>query len=115
MMFDIDYCKEAGGDVPAKEFIDGLRPKMKAKVLGRLALLEEYGPRLPMPFARPLKDGIYELRTPQGSDITRMLYFFVIGERVIVTHGFVKKSQKTPKREIERALRMREEWKSQNE
>lgn len=65
---------------------------MKAKTFGRLLLFEEYGERLPMPFARHLEDGIYELRTPQGSNITRLLYLFFLGNRAIVTNGFIKKT-----------------------
>ena len=51
----------------------------------------------------------------QGSDITRVLYFFVAGGEIVLTHGFVKKTQKTPAREIERAKRIREDWRSRNE
>ena len=68
-----------------------------------------------MPFSRHLDDGIFELRTVQGNDITRVLYFFVAGGEIVLTHGFVKKTQKTPAREIERAKRMREDWRSRNE
>lgn len=68
---------------------------MKAKTFGRLLLFEEYGERLPMTFARHLEDGIYELRTPQGSNITCLLYFFFLGNRAIVTNGFIKKTQRT--------------------
>lgn len=109
-MFDIDYYEDAAGHKPIEDFIEGLDCKMKAKVFGRIALLEEYGSRLGMPFSRHLGDGIFELRTSQGSDITRILYFFFVGKRIIFTHGFVKKTQKTPKRELERAKRMRKDW-----
>ena len=49
------------------------------------------------------------------SNITRILYFFVVGERVIITHGFVKKTKKTPSREIAKAKRIREDWRNRNE
>lgn len=88
---------------------------MRTKVFGRLELLEEHEPALGMPFSRHLDDGIFELRTVQGSNITRVLYFFVAGGEIVLTHGFVKKTQKTPAREIERAKRMREDWRSRNE
>ena len=114
-MFAVDYYEDERGRRPVKEFIDSLDVKMRAKVFGRLALLEEHGQRLGMPFSRHLKDGIYELRTSQGSNITRVLYFFVVDERVILTHGFVKKTQKTPAREIERAKRARDDWRARNE
>lgn len=114
-MFTVDYYEDEHGRRPIEEFIDGLDVKMRAKVFGRLALLEEHGYRLGMPFSRHLEDGIYELRTPQGNNITRVLYFFVAGERAIITHGFVKKTQRTPQREIERAKRARDDWRKRNE
>jgi len=113
-MFDIDYYEDENGRQPAKEFIDSLDAKMRAKVFGRLGLLEEHGPRLGMPFSRHLGDGIFELRTAAGSNITRILHFFVVGRRVILTHGFVKKTQKTPMREINRAKKTRNDWKKRN-
>ena len=61
------------------------------------------------PFSKPLGDGIFEVRAKQGSDISRVLYFFVVGKRVILTNGFIKKTAKTPPREIERAKRYRAE------
>ena len=59
-------------------------------------------PLLREPYSKPLENGILELRTKQGSDITRVLYFFIVGKKVVLTNGFVKKSQKTPK--IEKKL-----------
>ena len=114
-MFAVDYYEDGCGRRPVEEFIDGLDVKMRAKVFGRLALLEEYGQKLGMPFSRHLEDGIYELRTPQGSNVTWVLCFFVAGERAILTHGFVKKTQKTPLREIERAKRARDDWSARDE
>ncbi len=114
-MYEINYYEDNRGRRPVEEFIDGLSPKMKAKVFGRLELLEEHGPALGMPFSRHLDDGIFELRTVQGNDTTRILYFFVVGNEIVLTHGFVKKTQKTPAWEIERAKRIREDWRSRNE
>lgn len=57
---EVQYFEDDQGRQPAREFIDGLDPKMRAKVFGRLLLLEEYSERLPMPFARHLEDGIFE-------------------------------------------------------
>ena len=112
---EVLYFEDARGRQPAKEFIDGLDQKMRAKVFGRLLLLEEYGEQLSMPFARHLEDGIFELRTPQGSNITRLLYFFFMGNRAVVTNGFVKKTQRTPRKEIEKAKNYREIWRSHND
>lgn len=112
---EVLYFEDARGRQPAKEFIDGLDQKMRAKVFGRLLLLEEYGEQLSMPFARHLEDGIFELRTPQGSNITRLLYFFFMDNRAVVTNGFVKKTQRTPRKEIEKAKNYREIWRSHND
>jgi phage-related protein len=55
-------------------------------------------------------DGIFELRSKVGSDISRVMYFFVIGEKIILTNGFIKKTQKTPPREIELAKKYRNNY-----
>ena len=55
-------------------------------------------------------DGLYELRIKQGSDIFRVFCFFDSGKLVVLLNGFVKKSQKTPKTEIEKAQRLKEEY-----
>lgn len=55
------------------------------------------------PYSKHLEDDIFELRNKVGSDITRVLYFFVIGETIVLTNGFTKKTQKTPKSEIQKA------------
>ena len=109
-MFEIDYYEDAAGQKPVQKFIDGLSKKMQARVFGRLELLEEYGSQLGMPFSKCLRDGVFELRVTQGSNTTRILYFFAKGKRIVLTHGFAKKTRKTPAREIERAKRMREDW-----
>ena len=55
-------------------------------------------------------DGIFELRCKQGSNITRVLYFFYIGKKIIATNGFVKKTQKTPPKELKLAKERRADW-----
>ena len=69
--------------------------------INTLDLLEMNGPLLREPYSKPLENRIFELRIKQGSDITRVLYFFIIGKKAVLTNGFVKKSQKTPKTEKE--------------
>lgn len=76
---------------------------MRAKVFRAMALLEEFGTDLRMPHSEHLTDGIFELRVKQGSNIERILYFFYIGNKAILTNGFTKKQQKTPQKEIELA------------
>ena len=79
-------------------------------MLRTIQLLQVNGNDLREPESKHLEDGIFELRAKVGSDISRVLYFFVIGQRIILTNGFIKKKQKTPKAEIERAKRYREDY-----
>ncbi len=75
-----------------------------------ILLLQNNGYELREPYSKSLSEGIMELRAKVGSDITRVLYFFVVGKKAILTNGFVKKSNKTPKEEIERAKRYRADY-----
>lgn len=63
-----------------------------------------------MPYYRFLEDGIFEVRVIVGNDSSRVLYFFFEGQRVVFTNGFVKKTQKTPRKEIETAIRFRSDY-----
>lgn len=83
---------------------------MRAKLLVELDLLEENGPQLREPYSKHLEDGIFELRAKQGSDITRVLYFFFVGKKIVLTNGFTKKTQKTPRAEITAAKKYRAEY-----
>ncbi len=106
--YHIEFYETENGTAPAEEFIKSLDDKMIAKVLRVLNVLEINGPMVRMPYSRMLNDGIFEIRAQQGSDIVRILYFYSTGKRIVLTHGFIKKSQKTPAHEIERARRYRE-------
>jgi phage-related protein len=103
------------GTEPAREFLLELDRKMRAKMVWTIALLEVSGTGIREPYSKHLTDGIFELRAKVGSDISRVLYFFVIGRRAILTHGFIKKDDKTPPAEIERAKKYRNEYLSREE
>lgn len=103
------------GSEPVKEFLDSLDVKMRAKMLWTIQLLEVNGIELREPYSKALEDGIFELRAKVGSDISRVLYFFVVGHKVILTNGFIKKSTKTPSGEREKAKRYRAEYLSRKE
>ncbi len=103
------------GSYPAQEFIDGLDLKMQAKMIRTIVLFQENGTDLRKPYSEHLRDGIFELRAKVGSNISRVLYFFFDGNRAILTHGFIKKTQKTPASEIDRAIRYKKEYFSRKE
>jgi len=65
---------------------------------------------IPKKFFKHIEDGIYEIRIKSGSNIYRLFSFFDEGKLVILLHGFTKKSQKLPRKEIDRALRLRREY-----
>ena len=78
------------GSEPVKEFLDSLDVKMRAKMLWTIQLLEVNGVELREPYSKALEDGIFELRAKVGSDISRVLYFFVVGHKVISDPEFKK-------------------------
>ena len=113
--YEIVFYDKEDGTEPAKDFILSLDKKMRAKMLRTVSLLAANGPELREPCSKPLGDGIFELRAKVGSDISRVLYFFIVGRRVILTNGFIKKTQKTPKAEIDRAKKYRADYLSRKE
>lgn len=108
--FDVEYYEKADGTFPAEEFILSQEIKMRAKLFKLLELLEDYGNELREPYSKSLRDGILELRAIHSNNITRVLYFFVVGRKAILTHGFTKKTQATPDSEIERAKKYRSDY-----
>ena len=113
--YEVIFYDLPDGTEPALEFINSQPIKMSTKIMWTIGLLEYKGPAVRLPYSEDLGDGIFELRTILGSDITRVLYFFVVGKKAILTHGFSKKTQKTPPAEIERAKKYRAEYLSRNE
>ena len=108
--YEVIFYEKADGTEPAKEFLLGLDVKMRAKMLRTIALLQNNGPELREPYSKSLGDNIFELRAKVGSDISRVLYFFVVDRKVILTNGFIKKTPKTPSGEIEKAKKYRNEY-----
>ena len=113
--YTVSFYDLADGSEPVKEFLDSLDVKMRAKMLWTIQLLASNGTDLREPYSKALEDGIFELRAKVGSDISRVLYFFIVGHKVILTNGFIKKSMKTPPGEIEKAKRYRAEYLSRKD
>ncbi len=108
--FNIEFYHTNDNKCPIESFIDSLDLKMQAKVLRMIALLKVHGNDLREPYSKHLKSGIFELRISQGSDISRVLYFFMANKTIILTNGFIKKTNKTPQNEINKAIRYREDY-----
>jgi len=108
--YQVEFFRKENGTYPAEDYINSLDDKMSAKIYRVLTMVEANGPELREPYSRHLDDGIFEVRAKFGSNITRVLYFFYIGKRIILTHGFTKKTQKTPQSEINKAKTYRNEF-----
>lgn len=85
--------------------------KVQRKIIKTIEILEHHE-RVPEIYFKHLAgtDGLYEIRTEQGGNIYRVFCFFDQNRLVILANGFQKKSQKTPAKEIERALKIKREY-----
>lgn len=109
-MIEIELYDTEDGRCPVQEYLDSLEPKLLAKTLRTIDLLEYNGNTLRKPYSESLGNGIFELRTIHGTDITRILFFFYIGNRAVLTNGFTKKTRKTPPSEINVAKRYKADY-----
>ena len=93
------------------DFFKKQKQKVKDKILWTFKIVETQL-QIPTDFFEHISgtDGLYEIRIKQGSDIFRIFCFFDEGKLIILANGFQKNSQKTPKSEIEKALKIKEEY-----
>lgn len=96
MGFEVGYF-----DQRLQDEIEAWPVDIFADYLRLVALVEEYGPMLRLPHSRAMGGGLFELRPRGRSGIGRAFYCFMIGRKVVVLHGFIKKSQKTPERDLQ--------------
>lgn len=94
-----------------REFYSAQTTKVKNKILWTLKIIEEIE-RIPELYFKHLEgtNGLYEIRVQSGTDIYRIFCFFDDKNLVIIGHGFQKKSQKTPGKELERAEKIKNEY-----
>jgi len=103
MEWSVNYFTDSTGEQPVKEWVLGLDEKLRLKVYRAFELLEEFNLNLKAPYVKPLEDKLYELRIKDQKGIYRVIYFAHTSKEFIMLNGFVKKTQKTPKKEIELA------------
>jgi len=109
-MFDVEYYELPNGVKPVEKFLDSLDLKMRVKALGSIDILAEFGNALREPYSKAIGNGLFELRIKFAKDITRIFYFFVINNKIILTNGFIKKTQKTPANEISLAMKYKTDY-----
>lgn len=92
------------------------RKKVQDKIIWTLTLIEEQE-RIPATYLKHIvgTDGLFEVRVQQGNDIFRIFCFFREGNLVVLANGFQKKTQKTPRNEIEKALKIKERYESERD
>mgnify|MGYP006268763231 CR=1 FL=1 len=101
MNWTVEYYKDDKGNEPVADFFDSLPLGTQTKVFRLIDLLGDYGVLLKEPYTKQIKDKIREIRIRDNRGAVRVLYFTFTGKRFILLHGFVKKSEKTPQKEIE--------------
>lgn len=90
------------------------RSKVKDKIIWTLNLIEDL-PRIPETYLKHIEgtEALFEIRVQVASDIFRIFCFFDKGQLVVLANGFQKKTQKTPKQEIEQALKIKAEYENE--
>jgi len=112
MIIRFDWIKRSDGSSEFEDYLDSLPDKDAAKLLAVITAVEEHGLIVSarMQWTKKLENGLYELRSKQGSDIQRVIYFQKVKTEYLITHGFTKKTQKIPIAEIEHAKAMRKRY-----
>ena len=114
MKYIVELYEKADGKIPVLEFILGLNPKQQAKIYREIDLLEKFGNELHYPHVDIIKGkryaDLWELRIALSSNIFRIFYFLPENSKVVLLHGIVKKKQKTPKKELDTALKRMKEY-----
>ena len=107
----IKFFRNKKGTSPIEDYLDTLSDKQVEKVLWVLKLIKEL-PFIPLKFFKKLvnTEDIWEVRVKYGNNIFRLLGFFEKESLIILTHGFTKKGQKTPRNDIQIAESRKKEW-----
>jgi phage-related protein len=104
------FYRTAEGKCPVEDFLDSLPGKAAQKITWVLGILENQGVLPAMYFKKLVNTDIWECRVQYSSNVYRLLCFFDRGSIIILTHGFIKKTQKTPGDEIKRAEEYRNDY-----
>ena len=110
-MRTVNFYRTERGNSPVEDFLDSLSGKQAQKVVWVLRLIEELN-AVPGQYLKKLvnTEDIWEVRVQFGGNIFRLLGFFDGSTLLILTNGFAKKSQKTPRQEIDLATRRKNEY-----
>lgn len=104
-VWSIEYYVSDGGASPVREWLGQLDTKTRARFQWSLDQLQARNVQARYPLVRHLEGKLWEVREESQTNIFRIIYFFYTGQRIVLLHGFQKKTQKTPSKEIEIAAK----------
>ena len=84
-------------------------PGILANLLHILEMIEEFGPAIGKPYTAPLGNGLFEIRAKGKEGIGRFLFCMLKGKEIVILHSFIKKTRKTPRRELDKARKRMKE------
>jgi phage-related protein len=110
--WSVEYYTKSDGSSPVEEFIDSLDESARAKAIFVIDVLRMKGTQLREPYSKSIQGigKLFELRFRTAGNAYRIFYFPVTGKRFILLHGFVKKTEKTPRGELTIALQRMNDW-----
>ncbi len=108
--WSVEFYSDRDNSSPVLDWYETLDEKTKAKLIWTFQLLETNGIEVGMPYIKPLEDKLYEVRAEVNRNAIRVIYFLYTERRFILLHGFHKKTQKTPKKELEKAKKYLEDF-----
>jgi hypothetical protein len=100
MAWRVDLFVDEHGHAPVEEYLTSLPAQHRAKLVALIKVLEQEGANLPFPYSSQVRGKLRELRTQQGKDKLRILYFGDARRVFILLHGIVKRSDKLPEEDI---------------
>ena len=106
----VKFYKTERGESPVRDFLDALDDRTLAKVLAVFKLIETQQMVPKKYFTKMSGYELWECRVEYSGQIYRFPAFWDKGALIILTHGFEKKSQKTPEQEIKKALNYKNDW-----
>lgn len=109
---EFEFYRRSNGKVEFVEFLKKIPRKDQIKLLATINNIQEYGISIAIKeqWVKKLDKNLYELRSKVSNNIQRVIYFHYENNRYVITHGFTKKTQKTPLKELKHGIALRNEY-----